>query len=250
MRTKKQIKRIKSISLISTLIVLFICFGYFIFKKYYSVFNSFDINSKYSVKGIDVSHHNPILNWEEVKNQGINFAYIKATEGISHDDRNYIYNYKLARESNVKVGSYHFYNFAVSGREQAKHFIRVASCNSGDLLPAIDVEHSPANPYSKDSAFVNNVIQELQIMENELYEYYGFHPMIYTNLDCYKLYIKNRFDNNPIWISSLQNEPNENIKNWKIWQFTHKGKLPGIVGDIDFNYFRHSIDKLSEISLP
>lgn len=250
MRSKKQIKRLKSISIISTLIVLIICFGYVLYKKYNPHTDSFDKNSKYLVRGIDVSHHNPILDWKEVKDQGIHFAYIKATEGITHDDRNYKYNYDLARENKVKVGSYHFYNFGVSGYEQAKHFIRVAKCNSGDLFPAIDVEHSPANPYNTDSAFFNSIIKELQILENELFQYYGFHPIIYTNNECYKLYIKDQFPDNFIWISSIPDEPKEDIKNWIIWQFSHKGKLPGIVGDIDFNYFRLGFEKLVEISFP
>ena len=248
--SKKQKKRksdnkLKSITLVATLIVLFLTLGYFFYKK--STANTFNESQKYQVKGVDVSHHNPILDWEEVKRQNIHFTYIKATEGITHDDRNYPYNYKLAKENNIKTGSYHFYNFGISGREQAKHFIRIAKCQSGDLIPAIDVEHSPANPYSKDPVFIKSVIKELKIMENELYEYYGVHPIIYTNTDCYKLYINNSFPNNPIWISSLNKEPNNEIKNWIIWQFTPTGELDGIVGNLDLNYFRYSFEELQKI---
>lgn len=248
-KRKKKSKPLKSIIVGSTLMVLLISLGYHFYKKKI-VADTFKESSKYPVKGIDVSHHNPILDWAEVKRQNVTFAYLKATEGITHDDRNYTYNYKLAKESNIKTGSYHFYNFGVSGREQAKHFIRVATCQSGDLVPAIDVEHSQANPYSKDSSFVKNVIKELAVMENELYEHYGMHPVIYTNMDCYKLYINNYFPNNPIWISSLNKEPSDNIKNWVIWQFTHKGELDGIVGDLDLNYFRYSFDDLHKLQLP
>lgn len=244
-KKRKSDNKLKSITLVATLIVLFLTLGYFFYKK--STANTFNESQKYQVKGVDVSHHNPILDWEEVKRQNIHFTYIKATEGITHDDRNYPYNYKLAKENNIKTGSYHFYNFGISGREQAKHFIRIAKCQSGDLIPAIDVEHSPANPYSKDPVFIKSVIKELKIMENELYEYYGVHPIIYANTDCYKLYINNSFPNNPIWISSLNKEPNNEIKNWIIWQFTHTGELDGIVGNLDLNYFRYSFEELQKI---
>nr|WP_297162082.1 GH25 family lysozyme [uncultured Dysgonomonas sp.] len=244
-KKRKSDNKLKSITLVATLIVLFLTLGYFFYKK--STANTFNESQKYQVKGVDVSHHNPILDWEEVKRQNIHFTYIKATEGITHDDRNYPYNYKLAKENNIKTGSYHFYNFGISGREQAKHFIRIAKCQSGDLIPAIDVEHSPANPYSKDPVFIKSVIKELKVMENELYEYYGVHPIIYTNTDCYKLYINNSFPNNPIWISSLNKEPNNEIKNWIIWQFTHTGELDGIVGNLDLNYFRYSFEELQKI---
>lgn len=249
MRKKKSKQQLKSVICITTLIVVFLSLGYYFYKKN-SIANTFDKNTKYSVRGIDVSHHNPILNWIEVKNEGVSFAYIKATEGITHDDRNYPYNYKLAKENGVRIGSYHFYNFGVSGREQAKHFIKVATCESGDLLPAIDVEHSPANPYSKDTLFVRSVIKELKILENELYEYYGHHPIIYTNLDCYKLYINKQFPDNPIWISSLNKEPGDDIENWVIWQFSHKGELTSLDSEVDLNYFRYTIDRINEICLP
>ena len=244
-KKRKSDNKLKSITLVATLIVLFLTLGYFFYKK--STANTFNESQKYQVKGIDVSHHNPILDWAEVKRQNIHFTYIKATEGITHEDRNYSYNYKLAKDNNIKTGSYHFYNFGISGREQAKHFIRIAKCQSGDLIPAIDVEHSPANPYSKDPVFIKSVIKELKVMENELYEYYGVHPIIYTNTDCYKLYINNSFPNNPIWISSLNKEPNNEIKNWIIWQFTHTGELDGIVGNLDLNYFRYSFEELQKI---
>lgn len=244
-KKRKSDNKLKSITLVATLIVLFLSLGYFFYKK--STANTFNESQKYQVKGIDVSHHNPILDWAEVKRQNIHFTYIKATEGITHEDRNYSYNYKLAKDNNIKTGSYHFYNFGISGREQAKHFIRIAKCQSGDLIPAIDVEHSPANPYSKDPVFIKSVIKELKVMENELYEYYGVHPIIYTNTDCYKLYINNSFPNNPIWISSLNKEPNNEIKNWIIWQFTHTGELDGIVGNLDLNYFRYSFEELQKI---
>lgn len=247
-KKRKSHNKLKSITLVATLIVLLLSLGYFFYKK--STANTFNESKKYQVKGLDVSHHNPILDWAEVKRQNIHFTYIKATEGITHDDRNYPYNYKLAKENNIKTGSYHFYNFGISGREQAKHFIRVAECQSGDLIPAIDVEHSPSNPYSKDPIFIKSVVKELKVMENEMYEHYGVHPIIYTNTDCYKLYINNSFPNNPIWISSLNKEPSDDIKNWIIWQFTHTGELDGIVGDLDLNYFRHPFDELQKLQLP
>jgi len=222
---------------------------FFLVKWYRSEPNTFESN-KYYVKGVDVSHHNPILNWEEALNQNITFAYLKATEGNTHEDRNYPYNYDLAKKANIKVGAYHFYTFGLSGKEQANHFIKTAQCKSGDMIPAIDVEHSKANPYSKDKDYKELVMSELKILEETLYEHYGVHPVIYTNKDCYKLYIKDNFPDNILWISDLHNEPGDNIKNWRIWQFSHKGELPGMIGDIDLNYYRYSYEEFRELLLP
>lgn len=248
-RKKKSRKDLRKYILPVTLAVCLGIAAFFIIKKYWTEPESFDSN-KYFVKGIDVSHHNPILNWDNVLEQNITFAYMKATEGNSHLDRNYEFNYDLARKSNIKVGSYHFYTFALSGKEQAQHFLKTAQFNSGDLIPAIDVEHSPANPYSKDKEFVKTVVAELKTMENLLYERFGVHPIIYTNKDCFKLYIKGNFNENIIWMCDLHNEPSEDINNWRIWQFSHKGELPGIDGHVDLNYYRYTFDEFKELLLP
>ncbi len=250
MKRKMHLQRGQMIIVVSTLIIFFLILVYYFYIQY-GQSATFDKDNKYSVKGVDVSHHNPILNWKELESQNIHFAYIKATEGTDHDDRNYKYNYELAKENNVKIGSYHFYSFGVSGHDQARHFIRVARCEPGDLVPAIDIEHSPANPYTKDTVFFNLIIRELTVLENELYEYYGVHPLMYTNRDCYKLYVEKYFPGNRVWISSPEEEPEDkDVKNWVIWQFTHKGKLPDIAENVDFNYFRYSYDRLNEISIP
>ncbi len=222
---------------------------YFIIKKYFSESESFD-SEKYYVKGVDLSHHNPILQWENLLDQNITFAFLKATEGSTHEDRNYLYNYDLAKKANIHVGSYHFYTFALSGKEQAQHFLQKAKFRSGDLLPAIDVEHSSANIYTKDDKYISMVVNELKVLENEIYEHFGVHPIIYTNKDCYKLYIKKHFPDNIIWMCDLQNEPSKNIENWRIWQFSHKGELPGVEGYIDLNYYRYSFEEFKELLLP
>lgn len=218
-------------------------------QKFHSFYDN-KYTHKYVLKGVDVSHHNGFVNWPQLKNEGIAFAYIKTTEGIAHTDRNYKNNYTDAKLSNVKVGTYHFYTFGLDGSMQAQHFIRNARVGSADLIPAIDVEHSLINKYSNDKDYIEKVISELENLEMELYDYYGVHPIIYTNKDCYKLYIKDRFTKNRIWMSDLHNEPNLKDNEWIIWQFSHTGKIKGAIGDIDLNYFRYSYRQFNQLLMP
>lgn len=216
-------------------------------------FHSFYDNKhshKYVVKGVDVSHHNGTINWGFLKNEGITFTYIKSTEGITHTDKKYIENYEIAKLFDVKVGTYHFYTFGLDGTIQAQHFIHHSTIESADLVPAIDVEHSQINRYSNDKDYIQNVIDELIKLENEMYNYYGVRPLIYTNKDCYKLYIKDNLPENPIWMSDLHNEPDTKDTNWIIWQFSHTGNIDGIDGDIDLNYYRYSFRKFNELLMP
>ena len=248
-RSNKDDLRTKRIALTLFFIALIGISSYLFYRKYYTEPNKFE-SDKYFIKGIDVSHHNPILDWNHVESQNISFAYIKATEGNTHKDRNYLYNYDLAKKTNIKVGSYHFYTFGLSGKEQGKHFIQTAKFQKGDLIPAIDVEHSKANPHSSDSTYLSIVKKELQVLENIIYEHFGIRPVIYTNKECYKLYVKDLFPENIIWMCDLHKEPSEDIKNWRIWQFSHEGKIKGISEDIDLNYYRYSFEQFDELLLP
>ena len=219
------------------------------FIRDYTEPSSFN-KSKFTIHGVDLSHHNPIIDWTKTRDKNdISFVYLKATGGVTHTDRNYPHNYQSAKTGNVKVGSYHFYLFCVSGKKQARHFINTIQYESGDLYPAIDVEHSKDNPTSTDIAFVDNTIKELTILENELYEYFGVHPIIYTNKECYKKYVKDNFPHNLIWMCNLHKEPSD-VENWIIWQFSHTGELDGVTGDIDLNYYRYPHEELNKIMLP
>lgn len=209
-----------------------------------------EMASTYLIKGIDISHHNTILDWSKVKSEDVSFVYMKATEGVDHLDRNYQLNYEMAREQGIAVGAYHFYIFGSSGREQAKHFIGVAKNQVGDMIPAIDVEHSSANPHSRDRSFVNKTIRELKELESALHDHYGVHPLLYTNKECYKLYVDGNFPDNLIWIVDLDNEPSNDIKNWRIWQFSHSGRVAGTTGKIDLNFYRYSANEFSELFIP
>lgn len=202
------------------------------------------------VRGIDLSHHNSIPDPYKLKEEAVSFVYMKATEGVDHLDQNYQLNHNLLKEVDIKVGAYHFYTFGISGLQQAQHFIKTVKCESGDLIPAIDVEHSPINPYSRDTAYVGKIIRELKILEAELHRYFGKRPLIYTNMECYRLYIKKHFSENLLWIADLNEPPTSELKNWRIWQFSHQGKVRGVDGKVDLNFYRYTMKDFEEMLLP
>lgn len=232
------------------LALTFAAIGYYVFKKFYPEYSNFGdtgYDYKYEIRGIDLSHHNEVVNWRILKDKNIAFAYLKVTEGKTLRDKEYESNYKLAKENGICVGTYHFFSFKSSGEEQAKHFIREAICRKGDMRPTIDFEHSHANKYSRKKEIKDSVIQNLKVFERALSKHYGCYPIIYTNKECYELYIKDNFPHNPIWICDLTGEPKDDIKNWVIWQFSHKGKMKGFIGHVDLNYYRYSSEKFQEL---
>ena len=95
---------------------------------------------RYPVRGVDVSKYQGEIDWPVLAEQEISFAFIKATEGNSHVDARFAYNYEEARKTGLRVGAYHFFSFDSGGDTQAENFIRNVEAFEGMLPPVIDLE--------------------------------------------------------------------------------------------------------------
>ncbi len=94
----------------------------------------------YPVQGIDVSHYQGQIDWQQMREQGIGFAYIKATEGSFYVDECYKQNMTDAEKAGIAAGAYHFFSFDSPGETQAEHFIQTVG-GDGTLIPVVDVEY-------------------------------------------------------------------------------------------------------------
>lgn len=195
-----------------------------------------DIPANYSIHGIDVSKYQDIIDWEsvqamQVENVRIGFAFIKATEGNGNKDRQFKRNWKKAQEAGVTRGAYHFFIATKSGRTQAENFIEHVDLQAGDLPPVLDVEQTYGVP---ESRLRERVKEFLVMVEN----HYGVTPILYTNVDFYKQYLKDDFDSYPLWVAHyLQKERPRIHRPWQFWQHSETGRVNGIYPKVDFNVF-------------
>ena len=77
----------------------------------------------YPIGGIDISAHNGKINFREVARDGVDFVWIKASEGASFRDKRFTYNHQAAGEAGLKRGAYHFFRFDKDGVEQALNLL-------------------------------------------------------------------------------------------------------------------------------
>lgn len=195
---------------------------------------------KYEIHGIDVSHHNAKIDWDKLKASisdevRIDFAYIKATEGATHVDRQFERNWSEATRVGIKKGAYHFYNPRVLSERQAQNFIKKVKMEAGDLPPVLDLEINAGRP---DEIIINGVRNWLTLIE----QHYGVKPIIYTNEHYYKRYIAGNFDDYPLWLAGYSRTHLDDLaENARVlfWQHSEKGWAPGIKGFVDFNVFLH-----------
>jgi len=211
----------------------------FILAKQKKIFiNKWFVNEANSTIGVDVSAYQADINMNMLKDQNIEFIYIKATEGSAHKDARFAENWKNAEEAGLRSGAYHFFSYDSEGKTQAENFIeQVGPYLKGRLLPVVDVEYygdKEQNPPEKET-----VVRELRAYLELIEQEYGVKPMIYTRSDVYDKYLKGEFDEYKKWMSSLYTPLNWNYKDdWYIWQYLNRGVLEGYSGGetyIDLN---------------
>lgn len=194
------------------------------------------IPENYSIHGIDVSKYQQTIAWDvvkemKVKDVQVEFAFIKATEGLVNVDPQFKRNWKKSKQAGMTRGAYHFFLATKDGREQAENFIGSVDLESGDLPPVVDVEQTYG---------VNTVILKKELKEwlNVVEFYYGVKPIIYTNVDFYKRNLGKDFDNYPLWAAHYFQYDTPRInRNWKFWQHSEQGRVNGILSKVDFNVF-------------
>ncbi len=196
--------------------------------------------NKYPVRGVDVSHYQGEIDWPVLASEGIDFAFIKATEGSSHVDECFEYNYEEARKTKLYVGAYHFFSFDSKGETQAENFIKAVEGYDSMLPPVVDVEYyNSKNPATRES-----IAAELKPMLKILEEHYGKKPVIYTTEDFYEKFFSKDYEDFDIWIRDVVSKPKlSDGKEWTFWQYTNRETLSGYDGEekyIDVNVFNGS----------
>ena len=217
--------------------------------RWRAIFGDANYPEGYEIHGIDVSHYQGEIDWDQLKNsmiQGspLRFVMIKATEGSDRLDENFNNNFYNARENGFLRGAYHFWSNKSSAREQAYYFLKQVHLEDGDLPPILDVEHKPANKSVEE--FQTDVLTWLHIVEDK----YHVKPIIYTYYNFKDAYLGAPvFDDYPYWIAHYYVDKVKYKGAWKFWQHTDAGKLPGIKGYVDFNIYNGSYYDLKQMTI-
>ncbi|AQG82461.1 glycoside hydrolase [Spirosoma montaniterrae] len=204
---------------------------------------------RYGIHGIDVSKHNARIDWKRVqqmKADGVRlqFVFIKATEGATLTDKNFKTNWAGARKANLRRGAYHFYHPTRDPIKQATNFINRVELSEGDFAPVVDFEVT--NGQSETT-----ILDGLRLWLETVEEHYHVRPIIYTNGNLYKRYIRGQLDDYPLWIADYSTTHLRDYDPDKLylWQHNQNGWVQGIRGMVDFNVFVMDENRMKEICL-
>ena len=244
------------------------------------VATTLDTRAQPFISGIDVSHWQGNINWTQVKNSGIEFAFTKATEGVNFVDSKYHANVAGANAAGVLVGMYHFarpdsYNgnpfSPYSGGpflpgsdhyldvvSEANDFIDAISpyYNTGTYLPPVlDLETEP--DFGNTSLEYEFTSHWAQLFSDTVNDALGLRPLVYTSLhranNKYEPEFAAKHDLWLAWWKGIGTSdppvPSDtpNWTNWKFWQWTASSSVPGISGNVDGNVFDGTMAELEQL---
>ncbi|WP_181788621.1 GH25 family lysozyme [Streptomyces phytophilus] len=203
------------------------------------------------VQGIDVSHYQGSINWGAVKSAGIQFAWIKATEGTTYKDPQFSANYLGAYNNQVIRGAYHFARPASSsGAAQANFFADNGGAWSADnlTLPGVlDIE----NGSSSQCHGLSQVAMRTWI--TDFYTTYKARTsrdvVIYTTASWWNACTggwSGMSDKSPLWVAHwTTGSPSipSGFPFWTVWQYTDSGNIGGI-SPVDRDKFNGTRDRL------
>ncbi|MBI2257464.1 MAG: glycoside hydrolase family 25 protein [Flavobacteriia bacterium] len=243
LRPKKKVKKSQS----NKKVILFLGLGFLfiiLFLIYFFQVKEIQIRKKkneflksipsgFSSVGIDISHHQGEMDWKKLFRKNafdtlIHFVYCKASEGITHVDREWKKNRVWLLKNNKNHGAYHFFLPDEDPLLQAKHFLSLWKKQDGDLPPVLDIEIE-----AKD---LKVLYKNMTVWLNEVEKISGMRPIIYTSLNFYEEKFHSTFMNYKFWIAAYSRKP-DCINDDRIlhWQFTENGIIPGTKEKVDIN---------------
>jgi len=194
----------------------------------------------FEVHGIDVSKYQGDIDWATVRRSGVEFVWIKATEGANHVDSKFQQNWAGAKQAGLARGAYHFVWWCRDPREEIEWFKANVPNDPEALPPVLDVEATPDSKSCKRTLHREDVLADMRIMLQEMERAYGKRPVIYVTVDFYQHVMHpNEFSDYPVWVRSVKHSPPVTYpgRRWAFWQYQSDGLVPGIRGKVDRNAF-------------
>jgi len=202
------------------------------------------------IPGIDVSHWQREIDWSEVKRSGVKFAFIKATE--FPDKRTALFvddelrkNISGASSNGIFWSAYHFFRTHIDPVIQAKVFCETVG-DFTSLPPVLDLEVAGSKG-ERLNYKVRQFLDETEKITNK-------RPIVYSSGGFWRSYMTYEKKSHadwarayPLWLAqytTLWPTPLYPWAGWEFWQYTDKGKIPGVVTHVDLNWFNGSVEDL------
>lgn len=183
-------------------------------------------------QGIDVSQWQGVIDWEQVKASGIDFAIIRCGYGKNYSEQDDLYwqrNVSECERLGIPYGVY-IYSYATdiaSAKSEAEHVLRLIEGHNLSYPVYFDME---------DNSTLNSDLAAIAETFCTTVSNAGYPVGVYANLYWWNTYLTDaRFSQWYRWVAQY-NSSCDYAGDYSIWQYSSKGSVPGISGEVDMNY--------------
>ena len=212
-----------------------------------TVLISFLLNNIYAItpssdniyNGIDVSEYQENINFNLVKQSGIDIVYIRSSEGTNFIDPYFRRNYDEAKAVGLKVGFYHYVTARniTQAINEADFFASVIEGTSPDCLLAMDFEYFGGLSNEEVNAISRAFLERLEQVTNK-------RAIIYSDAYNAGNVFNSSLSSYPLWIAQYGVEEPELYVNWENWtgfQYSDTGRINGIIPYVDLDKFTEDV---------
>ena len=196
-----------------------------------------------TLKGIDISKWQSTIDWDSVVRDGVEFAFIRVSDGVYVEDDRFDYNWSEARDVGIIRGAYQFFRPTQSATEQANLLLdMMGALQPNDLPPVLDVEVADG---ASSAEIVASIREWLDVVEAEI----GRQPIIYTSVGFWDGTVgaSDAFSSYPLWVAHWGVDcPTLPVAwdGWLFWQSSETGAVDGIYSNVDTDLFNGTWDDL------
>lgn len=191
-------------------------------------------------KGIDISYHQRTVDFNKVKNDGVEFVIFRDGYGKTTDQKFFEYVQKVNAVDLPILAVYHFsYALNEQGSVEEARFCIENMKKAGigpEVMVMFDFEYDTVTYASKNGIkLTKKECKAHTIAFCEEVKKLGYTPGVYMNLDYHKnWYTQDVIDKYPVWLADYTGNPDFPCI---IQQYTNKGRVNGINGNVDMNYY-------------
>ncbi|MES9793105.1 GH25 family lysozyme [Priestia megaterium] len=181
---------------------------------------------------IDVSNHQGDVNWKQVAANGVKGVYLKLTEGTTFLDKKSYKNYLGAKNAGLRVGFYCFSHVTNDPKKEVDFFLKKLADMKPDMPHCLDLENDKGQSKNRITSFA---LEWLEYMEKKT----GITPILYTMMGFLPNFTSQKLARYPLWIARYNGKDNPGSSSiwskWAMYQYTDKGKVKGITGNVDLD---------------
>ncbi len=201
-----------------------------------------------TLNGVDVSSYQGTVNWTQIKGAGKQFAFVRISDGLNSIDSKFPTNWPAMKAAGVVRGSYQFFRPSQDPAAQAQLVIdkitAAGGLKAGDLPPVLDLE-------SADGLAGSVVVAKAKIWLEKIETKLKVKPLVYTAAFMSDV-IGTGFGKYTLWVANYGTTCPTMPSGWTDWQFwqnADNGKVTGISGAVDTDFFNGTLPQLQALTV-